>query len=155
MFHEKLNQLLESEEFKDWKAQHEDFFLAHAFIMQDGEWQFGFYNPEKEKMVTFICGNEIIHNKEEEVLKSKMQITKLDPDIIKIKLADALKKAKEILNENYKNQLVTKNFIIIQNVEKPIFNITFLAQNFNTINIKIDAKTGEVIHHSSQILASF
>ena len=155
MFHEKLKQLLESSEFKAWKQEHEDFFLAHAFFMEDGEWQFGFFNPKTEKIVTFICGDKIIHNKEEGVLKSDVKITKLKSDDIKIKLAHAFEKAKEILNEKYKNQFVTKNFVIIQNVEKPIFNITFLAQNFNTINIKVDAKTGEVIHHSAQVLASF
>ncbi len=155
MFQEKLKKLLDSQEFKSWKESHNDFFLAHAFLMQDGEWQFGFFNPKTEKMVTFICGEKIVHNNEEEILKSDAKISELNPDDVKVSINDALEKAKEILKKEYSKQIITKHFIIIQNITQPIFNITFLAQNFNTVNIKIDAKTGKVINHSSQVLASF
>ena len=155
MFHEKLKQLLDSQEFKSWKESHKDFFLAHAFFMEDGELQFGFYNSDTKKMVTFICGEKIVHGKEEDVLKSDKKISELNPDDVKIILDEALEKAKEILKSDYSNQIITKNFVIIQNIETTIYNITFLAQNFNTVNIKINAKTGDVTHHSSQILAKF
>ncbi len=155
MFHEKLKKLTDSQEFKSWKESHNEFFLAHAFFMEDGEWQFGFYNSEIKKMVTFICGEKIVHNKEEDILKSDIKISELNSDDVKISMNDALEKAKEILKEKYSNQIITKHFIIIQNITQPIFNITFLAQNFNTVNVKVDTKTGEVISHSSQVLAKF
>ena len=155
MFHENLEKLHDNPEFKEWKKTHEDFFLSHAFFMENCEWQFGFYNSDSEKMVTFICGDKILHNKEEDILKAKVKITKLNPDDIKISITDAINKAKELLKEKYKSDMPTKHFVIIQNLDCVVFNITFLCQNFNTINIKIDAKEGKIVSDTSQKLASF
>lgn len=155
MFHEKLKIMRENPEFKEWKEKNKQFFLAHAFFIEGGNWQFGFYNTETSKMVTFTCGEKITCAPEEEVLKSEKEITELNPEKIKIKWEDAKKTAEDLIKSEYKNQLITKNFVIIQTVELPVFNITFLGQNFKTINIKIDAETGKIITHSEQKLASF
>lgn len=156
MFREKLDSVLKSAVFLSWKEKNPDFFLAHAFIVEDTDWQFGFYNPSSEKMVTFVCGDTILHGKEEDILKSQTKISELDPSEVKIDLIKAKKIAADLIKEEYNDCPVSKSFVIIQNIDKKtVFNMTFLAQNFNTINLKIDAKDGTVIHHSSQVIASF
>ncbi|RLE47915.1 hypothetical protein DRJ25_01240 [Candidatus Woesearchaeota archaeon] len=156
MFHKKIKELLADEGFKDWISEHKDFFLAHAFFMEGGDWQFGFYSPVSEKMVTFKCGDKIVRSKEEDILKSDKVISKLDPDKVVISFDDALAEASKVAEREYPSLVVSKRFLVIQVIDDTVvFNITFLAQNFNTINFRIDAKTGKVLHHSAQALASF
>jgi len=159
--HETLAKLTRSSVFKDWHAENKEYFLAHAFVMLDeankGVWQIGFYSKEKERMVTFIvAGDSVNHTEEQEVLRTEGEIAKLDPEEVKHSIEEALKTAKACLQENYRGEMVLKEFFIIQNAEgHPMFNITYFTQSLKTINVKINAKTGEIIKHSKQSLAEF
>lgn len=145
--------------FKEWHNANKNCFLAHLFVMLDepnkNTIQAGFYNPEKEKMTTFILtGDRVQKTEEQEVLKKEGKIEKLELGKIKLSVEDALSKAEEVFKE-YKDILL-KKFFIIQNAEgHTMFNITYLTKTFKTVNIKIDAETGEVFKHSSQKLMNF
>ncbi len=158
--HKTLAQLTRSAIFKDWHAKNKEYFLAHAFVMLDepnkGIWQIGFYNTDKERMVTFIVGTDIQNTEEQEVLKETTGIQQLNPEEVKLTVEDALKDAKACLQENYRAEIPLKEFFIIQNAEgHTLFNITYFTQSLKTINIKIDTKTGKIIKHSMQSLAEF
>jgi hypothetical protein len=159
--HKTLAQLTNSAVFKEWHAKNKEYFLAHAFVMLDeankNTWQIGFYNEKKEKMVTFIVSSTGIQNTEEqEVLKESAVIEPLKPEEVTLTVEDALKTAKQSLQENYSAEKPLKEFFIIQNAEgHTMFNITFFTQSLKTINIKIDTKTGKIIKHSMQSLAEF
>jgi hypothetical protein len=155
MLQKKLEKLYSDKEFKEWKEKNKEYFLAHVFIIAGENWQFGFYNPTTKKIITFTMGDTITHSKEDDILESKQEIKELNPEKVKISYEEAKKKSEELIKKEYKNTPTTKNFAIIQNGEKQIYNITFLAQNFNTINIKIDTETGEIQEHSEQKIASF
>ena len=158
--HEALANLTRHAIFKEWHAKNENYFLAHAFVMLDeankNEWQIGFYNPEKEKMVTFIIGETIQHTEEQEVLRSEGSIQPLMPEKAKLPVEQAIETANKCLKENYSGEKPMKQFFIIQNAEgHTMFNITFFTQSLKTINIKIDAEHGKIIKHSMQNLAEF
>ena len=159
--HKTLAQLTKSAIFKDWHSKNKEYFLAHAFVMLDepnkGIWQIGFYNPEKERMVTFVVSDkEIQHTEDQEVLKQTTGIQPLKPEDVTHTVEDALKTAKQCLQENYRAEIPLKEFFIIQNAEEhTLFNITYFTQSLKTINIKIDTKTGKIIKHSMQSLAEF
>lgn len=153
-FHRQLSRLTQSVDFKEWHDNNTDFFLAHAFLMLDeankDTWQFGFYSPIKDLMVSFFVSTTISHSDEQKVLK-KDEVAKLDPSFVKIEVRKALEIANDVFN-NYKENAL-KSFFIIQNIDnKTIFNFTFFTQSFNTVNIRIDAETGEVIHESKKKL---
>jgi len=147
--------------FKEWQSKNPNYFLAHAFVMLDepntGIWQIGFYNPEKERMVTFIVSDkEIQHTEDQEVLKEKTGIQPLIPEDVTVAVEDALKTAKQCLQQHYSAEKPLKEFFIIQNAEgHTMFNITYFTQSLKTINVKIDTKTGKIIKHSMQTLAEF
>lgn len=156
--HEILAKLTRHPLFKEWHEKNKEYFLAHAFVMLDepnkNTWQIGFYNPEKEKMVTFFVADTIKKTDEQEVLKSEGAIKPLMPEKVKLTVEEALKKAEECFKE-YK-ELPIKHFFIIQHTEgHNMFNITYFTQSLKTINIKIDSETGEIIKHSKQDLAQF
>ena len=115
-----------------------------------GIWQIGFYDPGKERMVTFIIQQDVLKVSEEtEVLKKPgAPITELKPEEVKISVEKALQIADELRKEKYPDNEPVKQFFIIQHLEKaPIFNITFVTQKFATLNIKIDTRTGKVLKH--------
>lgn len=147
--------------FKEWHAKNKEFFLAHMFVMLDepnkNTWQIGFYNPEKERMVTFMMTENVVQQTEEqEVLKTAAQIQPLPIEDVKLTIEDALKTAEQCFKENYSAEKPVKQFFIIQHAEEhTMFNITYFTQSFKTVNIKIDAKTGKVFKHSLQALAEF
>jgi len=148
--------------FTEWNSLHKSCYLAHAFVMKDdkGEelWQFGYYNPETKKMTTFL--NEYGKIKilaEQEVLESGNKIETLTPEDVVITAEQMKASAQKILEENYKNQPVSKSFFIVQDIggKGPLYNLTYFTMTFKTINIKINSKTGEVIEHSLMGLADF
>lgn len=159
--HETLARLTRHPVFQEWRAKNSDYFLAHAFVMLDEPnkdiWQIGFYNPDKERMVTFIVAlNSIQKTEEQEVLKSEGGIQPLKPEDVKLSVEEALKIAKQCYDQNYKAEKPIKEFFIIQHAEgHAIFNITYFTQGLKTINIKIDSATGKIFKHSVQSLAEF
>ncbi len=159
--HETLARLTRHSVFKDWQSKNKDYFLAHAFVMLDepnkGIWQIGFYNSDKERMVTFVVSDtDIQHTEEQEVLKETTGIQPLKAEEVTLTVEKALKTAKDCTQENYRAEIPLKEFFIIQNAEEhTMFNITYFTQSLKTINVKIDAKTGKIIKHSMQSLAEF
>jgi len=150
-----------SNEFELWEKDHLGFYLAHVFVMQDeanaGTYQIGYYNSEKDKMVTFIVTPDRIDiTQEQDVMKAKQTIAELDVEKVKINIEDAIKKGKECREEHYKNEIVMKSFFIIQELDgEPVFNITYLTPSFKTINIKIHANDGKVVKHTIGVIAEF
>lgn len=160
-FHEAIAKLTRHPLFKEWHSSNQDFYLAHAFVMMDEAnkdiWQIGFYNKKKERMVTFLLSpGKLEKTQEQEVLKSGAEIKELNTEQVKLDIPEALEKAKGCFKENYKNAMPLKKFFIIQVIEgHPTFNLTYFLQDFKTVNIKIDAGTGEIMKHSIQKLAEF
>ena len=157
-FHKALATLTRSPVFTAWHKDNNEYYLAHAFIMLDEAnksiWQFGWYNPTKERMVTFQLERESVsHTEEQEVLKKEGSVDKLNPEDIKITPEEALKIADELFEKENGKQALVKKFFIIQHTEGvPMFNITSVLQSFKTFNVKIDSRDGKVVKHSLQDL---
>ena len=144
--------------FKEWHEKNKEYFLAHAFVMLDEAnkncMQVGFYNPEKERIVSFFVTDTVQKTDEQEVLKAEGTIQPLKPEEVKLTVEEAIQIAEKCFKE-YKEQAI-KHFFIIQNTEgHTMFNITYFTQSLKTANIKIDASTGKIIKHSIQALAQF
>lgn len=160
-FHATLARLTRHPTFTDWHNSNKDAFLAHGFLMLDeankDTWQIGFYNPKTERMTTFhVSPDTVKKTEDQEVLKKEGDIEPLQPEHVKINAEDALQTAKTCFAEHYKGEKDIKHFFILQNTEgHHLYNITYFTQSLKTINIKIDAQTGDIIKHSKQDLAMF
>ncbi|MBW3001642.1 hypothetical protein KY338_00610 [Candidatus Woesearchaeota archaeon] len=158
----KLIQEIEStKEFKDWKEKHPDFYLVHAFVMKDQSnqevWQIGYYDKNTNKMEIIVKqGDKIEFAPAQEILKASQEILPLDPDEVKIDYNKAIEIALDCIKENYPKEPILKNFFIIQHLEgATIYNITYVAQTFKTINVKVSSTDGKIIKHSCEKLADF
>ncbi|MBU0461538.1 MAG: hypothetical protein KJ574_03045 [Nanoarchaeota archaeon] len=148
-----VNKLESSEVFKDWRKDHSKAYLAHVFFMADDEgyssFDVGYYMKEEDRLASFGVNGSIEFKGVSEAFKHPDQkIKKLDLSEVKITPEDALNKAKELQESQYKQSKPFKQIIILQHIDLgQLWNITYVTQNFKTLNIKIDAKTGEIKEH--------
>lgn len=149
-FTEALKKLETSKEYKDWAKENKDSYLSHAFIMVDPnikeEWQIGYCDNANEKIITFAIGEGITKNPDAEPFKDETRIRELDPKRVKLTMQDALGKAEDVQKKKYSAHTPFKKIVILQNLDVgQVWNITYVTNTFKTLNIKIDAETGEIL----------
>jgi len=158
-----LEKLKKSKKFIDLNKITKDIYFSYALIMLEnnniGPWHLGFYNKSTDKMITFIVDNEEIKmEKEEEIFKKPdMEVKQIDIEKVKIPYIEILKKAGEFQKKNYPNELTNKRIAVLQNLEDygTVWNITYITNAFNTLNMKINAINGKILHHKLESLMSF
>ena len=148
------DKLKKSKEFLKFKKENKNTFLASCFTMmenKEGKWQFDFYLPNKNKMTSFNVNDKIEVQEEEGIFqKVKKEIKKLDLKKVKINLDEALK----IINKKHKENF-TKKIIVLQNLERIVWNITLLDNNMKILNIRIDAVNGKILKDKEESLLEF
>lgn len=154
-----LEKLGKSKTFQEWQKSNKKCYLSHVFIMlgEKEDCQVGYYNKEKDKITSFIIDEKIEVSQESDIFKKDRKIVeKLDIDKVKIDFEDAVKIANKFQRENYTKEIPIKKIIVLQNLEiGQVWNITYISNSFNTLNIKIDAKTGKIKNHEIVSLFSF
>ena len=158
-----LKKLENSSKFKSWKKQNKDSYFSYSFKihqeMKEDEWQLGFYNKKNDKIATFVVnGSNVEIKPEEDVFKKEgMKVNEVRPSNIKIAFDNALGKASEFQEKSFPKDKSAKTIAILQNLPElgNIWNITYVTETFNTLNMKIDAATGKVLEHSLSSIFSF
>jgi hypothetical protein len=158
---EAIKKLEQSDEYTSWKKEHPDAYLVHAFKMLDKAnkdiWQIGYFNKGTNLISVFLVGAAITKNEDAEVFKEQEKLVHaLDIKQIKIFEDDAIKRAEDVLGKEYKGTTIFKTFMILQNLENigQIWNVTFITEQFKTVNVKIDAQKGDCIGHKLVSLIS-
>ena len=77
---EEYKKLINSDEFKKWFSKNKDSYLSSCFSMQDpnsnGEWNFDYYLPKKNKITTFVVSDEIVLNPDQKIFEKLGDIYK-------------------------------------------------------------------------------
>lgn len=143
--------LLNSDEYKDFLKNEEGFYLVHASMIREyskkGSWEFGFYNPQRDRIVSFSI-NPIVRQPEQEAFKEDGIIAQLDIEKVKISYEMAMTICEKLRLEKYSSESVNKVIAILQHLHKQVWNITLVTTAFNLINIKIDAANADIISSS-------
>lgn len=158
-----LKRLKQSKEFSSLGEKIEGIYFSYAMTILENNkstpWRLGFYHKSTDKMMTFIVDEgEIKMEKEEEIFKKPgMEVKKVDIEKIKIPYGEILKKAEELRKNRHPNELARKTIVILQNLGEfgNIWNITYVTHSFKTLNIKINAENGKILHHSLDSLMDF
>ncbi|MBI2557838.1 hypothetical protein HYW20_00805 [Candidatus Woesearchaeota archaeon] len=158
-----LKKLEESPNFKSWKQKHKGTYFSYAFkILQEmnpEEWQIGFYDSKKDKITTFIIDGDAVTIKPEEDIFKKEETKVNEVNLSKVKLTfdNVIAKSDNFQKENFPNDKSVKTIAILQNVSKlgNVWNITYVTEAFNTLNMKIDASNGKVLEHNLASIFSF
>ncbi len=148
-----------SSEFKAWKKKNPKAYLVHFFKMEEenrGGWQIGYYDREKDRITTFLVGEQIGIIPEQEVFKKTMAIKRLVITKVEIDAEKALGSIKRLQEREYSAEKPIKTVMILQNIGRAqVWNITYITKSFNTLNVKIDASSGRVIQHKLSSLVKF
>lgn len=153
--------LEKSEIFKKFKKDYPEAYLANLFSMIEQnnpkpEWQIGYYDVKKERIITFVIGNEITQNPESEVFRDGGHVTPIELSKIKISLDEAIENAITHQKQKYPIDNPLKKIILIQNLNGHyVYNITFITQTFKTLNIKISSQDGRVIDSKNYSIFDF
>lgn len=145
---EKLDKVTQSSIYQGWKQQNADAFLAHLFFSSDDpeHMNAGFYLPKADRMKVFSVNGGVQESADEEILKQPdAEIEPLDPDQVQIDGSQAVVQVTAHLGETCPQDHLLKYFVILQSIGRPLYNITFFTSTMHIINIRIDARTGEVI----------
>ena len=151
-----------SKDYKYWHKKNKNTYFSYAFrIPQEmpDEWQLGFYDKKKDKITTFVVkGSAISIRPEEEIFKKdETKISGIEIKKVNVTFDDAIGKAGEFQSKNYPKDKSVKTIAILQNIPSygNIWNITYITESFNTLNMKIDASSGKVLEHNLSSVFSF
>lgn len=158
-----LKKLEESPDFKKWRQNNKDTYFSYAFKipqeMQPLEWQLGFYDRKKDKITTFVIAEDKIKMRpEEEIFKKEgTKVNEIQLDKVKLTFDNAIIKANEFQQKNFPKDRSIKTIAILQNIQSlgNIWNMTYVTEAFNTLNIKISASNGKVLEHNLSSVFSF
>ena len=159
-----LKKLEDSLVYKGWKADNKDSFLYIFFRIMGGNdnnedegWEIGFFDRKKDSSTSFIVNSEVkISAEDSKIFKHKDEdVNDLDIDKVKIGPEQALSIIEKIRNDKYKNEVPSKKIVILQKIDVILWNITYITNNFNTLNFKIDAISGDVIEDTLKPALSF
>jgi len=142
-----LEELKDNEKFKG-KNQ-----LAYntSVCLIDNQLSVDFYDPNSDKITSFTKQKDEILSQESEVFRQeKKEIEELQINKIQINQ----KKAEEIISGKYKDE-ATKKIFILQQVNTPIWNITYLTSKLDILNVKINAVSGEIIEEKIESALNF
>jgi len=150
---EAIKKIEETEEFKKYKEENPDLFLADTFIIlnENEGWQIDYYSEDKDKITSFTQKNESVQIKESELFrKEKTEMIPLNLEKIKFSLEQALK-----VVETQTKEKPSKLIVVLQVLnDKEVWNITYLTTSFKTINFKINAINGEIISKDESSIVS-
>lgn len=150
-----IQPLLKDAGFMEWHKDNKDSYLAHIFIMDNADSiDVGFYNKD-DTITTFeVKGKNIsLKSKDEIFKKEETSLKKLNLEKVSLNFKQVDKIAEEFRQKHYKNELPNKKIFILQHLDSgQVWNVTIVTASFNTLNIKIDANTGEVLGHKLRSL---
>ena len=144
--------------FLDWEKGHPNNFLSHFFcqinsnLEEKSNWDFGYYDKEKDKITTFTQNeNEFQIKNEDDIFKKENDtVEKLNFEQIKIKLSEAKKTIKENLTKLFPNEQIGDGFVILQTIkQETTWNFTFVTKTLKLINIKVNTSNGDISSHQA------
>jgi hypothetical protein len=145
-----LRQIRESKHFREWSSRHPGAYLTSAFFSNG--WQLDFYCPKDDNLTSFTkTGKET----SDIFRKEKTVIPELKLEEIEVDVFEAKEIINKLLKQKYEDQKPTKEIIILQKMEHPTWNITFITEKFNILNTKIDAISGKIISEKLESALSF
>jgi hypothetical protein len=144
-----------SSEFKEFKEKHPKFYLSSCFNSSDN-WQADFYCPEDDNLTSFTVKDRKVNVETSEIFrKEKKDIKELKIEELKIGINEAKKIVSSLIEEKYNNEEVNKEIIILQNLEEPLWNITYITKTLNIIHVKINAISGVILEEKKESALSF
>ena len=150
------HKLINSDQFRLWKDKHKNAYLCSCFTIFDNEknniWQFDYYLPRINKITSFIVENKISIQENQRIFgRFKKKLNKINLEEIRFTSEQSL----NLINKKYKDKIFNKKIIILQKLDYLAWNISLVTNDFNLINLKINASNGKIMEETSSSLLQF
>jgi hypothetical protein len=146
--HDVVAKVESSPEFHEFKTQHPQHYLVHAFATT-GPLELGYYNKESDT-ITVFKSEPVAAMPPEDVFKQSGVLQRLDLARVKIGLQDALALAEKERLVAYPRHATMKTIAVLQQHDAPEWNITLVTATLQMINMKFNATTSELLSRSMQ-----
>ena len=156
-----LEHVQQSPVFQAWFANHPASYLSSFFKIIEKEdvewWQVDFYYPKGDTITSFVIDDKVkLATKDSAVFKKEKEpVLALDLTKVSIDIQKALQVAHTLQQEKYHMEKTSKTIVLLQTLNRTIWNISLLTSTFKLVNIRIDAKTGDVLEDSIVPLFDF
>jgi hypothetical protein len=150
--HDVVDKVESSAAFLAFNAENPHHYLVHAFSTAGAHidpMELGYYGKEADKITVFKT-DPLTRMPAEEVFKERGVLEALDLSLVKLGLTQALAKAEEYRHDAYPKHQTMKTICVLQQKQRPIWNMTIVTNTLNMINMRIDAQTGELISREMQ-----
>lgn len=158
-FQTALKILHNSQEFKKFKIKYKNSFLFSAFFILNSKLELESqqldYLLDKNKVATFLIGDESIEQRTDEINPNN-KLSALDENI-KIDL-DKVRKIieKEIKKKSLAEFDINKVFVVLQKInEKQLWNVTCLMSSLKLLRIHVDCFNGKVLESKEANISDF
>ncbi len=143
--------------FAAYREEHPDAYLAHLFAMhapnEEASLQLGYTTPGSGRLTVFTHA-PVERLPEDEAFSEEGAIAPLDLGQVRIGFAEAEERALACQRAEYPREEPTKLITILQRLDRQLYNITLVTAQFNILNIRIDAASGEVASHEQRSILS-
>ncbi len=137
-----------SDEYRSFSKQSPEYRLAHAFSMhapdEGFDWQLGFYSPKTQKLVVFKT-SPVEKLPEDDAFNRGEEIKELDLKAVKLSPEEAERTAFGLKQEKFPAEQVTKIILVLQRLDRQVYNFTLVTMTFNILNVRVDAASGEIV----------
>ena len=142
--------------FKQFSKEHPKAYFAHAFSMvgpeDDFEWQLGYYAPDTRKLTVFKTVP--VEKLPADDAYTEATIKRLDMATVTVQPMEARRITLAAKQEKFPAELITKIILILQHLDRPLYNVTLVTMTFNIFNARIDAATGEIMSSEMRSIMS-
>lgn len=135
---------------KESELFQKDLYLCSCFAIDD-TWQVDFYSKKAKAITSFVVNNkkaEILNENSKIFQKENVDLEELNLEEVKIDLPEAQKILETAKQQLCPGDKIARTITILQKIKVPIWNLTYLTNNFNVLNIKINAENGNIITKS-------
>jgi hypothetical protein len=159
-----LSNLRSTGVYKEWRTHNKNAKPVHIFILLEPnvpvQYDIGFYDDATEQMHTFSADEKLATvavRKDDEVFKQDdTKIHPLEENRVKLSFQDACEKCRALQKDKYCKNMPLKEVVILQNLDiGQVWNITYVTMDFKTLNMKVDAETGEILEDKLHEIFSF
>jgi hypothetical protein len=140
--HTTVEEVESSDIFRTFTHSNPHHYLVHAFSTGK-EIELGYYGKEDDK-ITIFKTHPVMMLPAEEVFKQSGTLQKLELDMVRLGLREALEHAEAERAKAYPHHSSMKFICVLQQSDEPTWNITLVTNTLQMINMKISAHSGEM-----------
>ncbi len=134
-------------------------YLVHGFLTHDGtwsDWQVGYYDADADTVTPYTASaDHVVRGEPASVFKDGGKVPPLARDEVLFTYVGAATKAHNRLAKQHPGHNATKTILLVQKIDdQPVYNVTIVTDTLHIYNVKVHAKTAQVVSENFDSILS-